>query len=819
MNRFFDRYKEVIIWIMVIGFFLGGVGLVAFRYLTPSGGSSGGSEATNSVALMVNGEEVYEETFQNLYDNIIAQQESLYSQFGQDFNELLEGISGNYYELRLKSQAMDTLIRQTLITQEANNRGINPSQEEVNSRYDKELNSLLEQQNWNLEQLKSALSAQGRTYDEFQETVKTNIESQLKQEQLRSEVTGEIDPTDEELETYYQENIDTYVQSPSRVRASHLVYDTQTKATTVLDAVQTGSESFDDYAADQENVDMGWFERGQKSPAVEELAFSLEKGEVGGPVETNNGWEILRVDDKQEKVVPPLGEIKDQVRSDYVSQKEDEKYEEWYNEVNESADIQIQLPLVKAFRTVQADGFEQGLSAYQNLEETHPGDYSYLPYYVGRLYQSQASELDSQLDNASEEEKKDLEQKISDYRDKAVDNYMEVVRSIGSNDVDLLNRVLSLAPNNAEANYYLGEAQLQQNKYNQALSNFKEAVEARDDYVAAYIKYGDVLVKLRNYEKAVEQYEKVLELAGDNVSVLNKLASTYRKGDDFDKAEETYKRSLEADPGNFEAKKGLGDLYRDEGNLEEAIEYYNDALAVRADAETGVSLGRAYMKNGELDKAQKEFDNVLSTDPYNAEAYLGLGDVYTEKDMREMALENYRDGLARTQESGLVIDLAKKVVKSQPDDVETRFTLARAYRDEHVYDSAIEQYNRILAETDNAAEKREAYRGLGDSYMKKTEYNEAEEYYQQGLGLAETDVQKLPFYEGLLGADEEKNGEDDLTETGKEALLRIAEININQGNQSGAEEKLNRLTDLDPEYKKDRVEELLTEVGGSSSEG
>ncbi|MFW6048883.1 MAG: tetratricopeptide repeat protein [Candidatus Bipolaricaulota bacterium] len=818
MNRFFDRYKEVIIWIMVIGFFLGGVGLVAFRYLTPSSGSSGGSEPTKSVALVVNGEEVYEETFQSMYDNIIAQQESLYSQYGQDFNQLLEGTSGKYYELRLKSRAMDTLVRQTIIAQEANNRGIKPNQEEVNSRYDKELNSLLDQQNWNLDQLKSALSSQGRTYDEFQETVKTNIEQQVKQEQLQSEVTGEIDPTDEELQAYYSDNIDNYVQSPSRVRASHIVFETQTRATTVLEEIQTGSKGFDDYAEGQEEVDLGWFQRGEESPSVEELAFSLEKGEVGGPVETTDGWEILRVDDKEERVVPPLEEIKDQVRSDYVGQTQEEKYEQWYDEVEEGSDIQIKLPLVEAYRS-QEQGFEQGIEAYQELKETDPGEYPYLPYYIGRLYQSRASELESQLSETSDEEKKkELENDVSEYNDRAVENYMEVVRTTGSSDAELLNRVLDIAPDDPEANYYLGEANLQQKKYKQARENFKNAVEAKDDYVAAYIKYGDVLVQLRNYEKAIEQYEKVLEMESDNVSVINKLALTYKKQDNYDKAEETYEKALEVDPGNFEAKKGLGDLYREEDNYEEAIQYYNDALAIRSDGETGVSLGRTYLSNGELEEAQKEFDNVLSTDPYNAEAYLGLGDVYMEKNMKEMALEEYQDGLARTQDSSLVIDLAKKIVELQPGDVETRFTLAEAYRDEHVYDSAIDQYDKILDATDGAAEKRDAYRGLGDTYVKKTEYDEAEKYYGLGVEISETDVQKLAFYEGLLDADEEENGSDNLTETGKEALLKIAEININQGNGSGGEEKLNRLKELDSDYKRDRVETLLEEIGGASSE-
>lgn len=819
MNRFFERYKAVIIWIMVIGFFLGGVGLVAFRYFTPGSNSGNGDGSSKTVALLVNGEKIYEQRFQSVYDNIVSQQESLYRRFGQDFSKLLEGTSGNYYKLRLKSRAIDQLVRQTIVTQEANQRGINPNQDVVQQRYDKELNSLLEQQDWSLDQLKSALRAQDRTYEEFERTVKANIKQQIKLEQLKKQVAGKIDPTDEELKNYYSEHKDNYVQTPAKVNASHLQFDTQTEAKTVLEQVQTGSKTFDQYAEEEENVDMGWFQKGDKSPGVEDLAFSLEVGEVGGPVQTAEGWELIRIDDKQDREVPSFDSIKDQVRSDYISAQRDEKYQEWYSEVEKNADIELKLPLLKAYRTAQNEGFEQGLAAYKDLQETNPMDYPYLPYYIGRLYEQRAGELETDLSETDKEERKEeLNEKISKYEKKAVSNYMEVVRETGSNDQDLLSRVLALAPKNPEANYYLGIAQMNQARYTQAVNNFKTAIESKSDYVAAYIKYGDVLVTLDNYEKAIQQYKKVLDMSGDNVSVLNKLAQAYKESGNFEKAEETYKKALDVNPGNFDAKKGLGDLYREGKKFEQAIKYYNDALAVRADTETGVSLGRTYLQNGDLDEAKSEFENVLTTDPYNAKAYLGIGDVYMQKDMPEMALDQYRDGLARTQSGDLVIKLAKRIIDQKPNDLETRFTLARAYREKHIYESAIEQYKAILTRTDSGTEKREAYSGLGDSYLKKTDYDQAKEYYQNGLDVSETEVERLTFYKGLLNADQEKNGEDNLTETGKRALLKIAEINVNQGDQANAEEKLNRLKELDPNYQKDKVEKLLNEISGTNSE-
>ncbi len=814
MNRFFDRHKKTIIWVMVIGFFLGSVGLAAFQYMRPGGGgqSSDGSSG-KQVALVVNDEEIYQSEFQSTYDNALQRQKQLYSQFGQDFSRLLEGASGKLYELRMKSRTVDSLVRRALVEQEAEERGLEAKSAKVEQEYNDQLDSILEQQGWTLEQLKSALSSQGMTYEQFEKSTKESIRRQLKQEKLKDEVVGGIDPSDEELSTYYQDNIDTYVQTPSRVKADHLVFETQTEAKTIKERITAEPDYFEEYAEQNDlETDMGWFSKGEKSQAIDDLAFSLKVGEVGGPVRTPQGWEVLKVTDKQERVVPELAEIKDKVRKDYVSSREQEKYNNWYEEVKKKAEIEIELPSVKAYREAQG-GFQAGVEAYQDLKNRTPEVDPYAPYYLGRLYQEQISELEGDQEDQVDEE---TQAKIDEYRKKAIENYMEVVRQAGSSDGDLLNRVVRLAPENAVANYYLGRYQFDNKRYSSAASSFQQAIEARPDYVAAYLDYGRMLVELQDYEKAAKQFKQALDRAPENVNIMNQLANAYLEADQYGKAEETYKKVLEESPDNFEAKKGLGNLYLEGENYDEAIDYYNDALSIRADADTSLSLSRAYLDSGQLEDAKAELNNVINTNPYNAEAYMLFGDYYRKKGSSERALEEYREGLARTQAAELRIRIGERVIELAPEAIETRFTLARAYREQHVYNSATDQYDKILETTDKKTEEREAYLGLAETYMKKTDYGKAKENYQKGLELADSAVQKVSFYEGLLKADEEQNGKDNLTEVGKEALLRIAEININQGSTSTAKDKLNRLSELDSDYKEARVEELLNQVSPSN---
>ncbi|RMF77909.1 MAG: peptidyl-prolyl cis-trans isomerase [Nitrospirae bacterium] len=59
---------------------------------------------------------------------------------------------------------------------------------------------------------------------------------------------------------------------------------------------------------------IGWVARGQGDPAVERVAFGLEAGEVGGPVQGPKGWYVVRVLGRKPRYVRPFEEVKERLR-------------------------------------------------------------------------------------------------------------------------------------------------------------------------------------------------------------------------------------------------------------------------------------------------------------------------------------------------------------------------------------------------------------------------------------------------------------------------------------------------------------------------
>ncbi|MBO7673255.1 peptidyl-prolyl cis-trans isomerase [bacterium] len=88
------------------------------------------------------------------------------------------------------------------------------------------------------------------------------------------------------------------------VRASHILVDTKEEALELKENI-TSLEDFARAAAEYSNCpsgaeggDLGYFGRGMMVKPFEDAAFSLPVGVVSDPVETQFGWHLIMVTDK-----------------------------------------------------------------------------------------------------------------------------------------------------------------------------------------------------------------------------------------------------------------------------------------------------------------------------------------------------------------------------------------------------------------------------------------------------------------------------------------------------------------------------------------
>jgi peptidyl-prolyl cis-trans isomerase D len=77
-----------------------------------------------------------------------------------------------------------------------------------------------------------------------------------------------------------------------------------------------------------EGGSIGWVTQGESVPEFAEMAFSLEKGEIGPLVESEDGFHIVRVDDVQEERVKGLEEVGAEIRDQLIEAKSRQLAEE-----------------------------------------------------------------------------------------------------------------------------------------------------------------------------------------------------------------------------------------------------------------------------------------------------------------------------------------------------------------------------------------------------------------------------------------------------------------------------------------------------------
>lgn len=143
-------------------------------------------EGIPEVVAEINGEEVTKEEFESAYQQQF-QQAAMQSQLsGEEIDED-----------QLKEHTVEGLIGQQLLTQEANNRFPDVSEDDVNQTMD----TLVEENGMETkEELIAAFEEQGMEEEELMSL----LETQVKIDQLIMEESGDIKPTDEEIEEVYE---------------------------------------------------------------------------------------------------------------------------------------------------------------------------------------------------------------------------------------------------------------------------------------------------------------------------------------------------------------------------------------------------------------------------------------------------------------------------------------------------------------------------------------------------------------------------------------------------------------------------------------
>ena len=187
---------------------------------------------------------------------------------------------------------------------------------------------------------------------------------------------------------------------------------------------------------------------------------------------------------------------------------------------------------------------------------------------------------------------------------------------------DLLEQVVLIKPNFADAYNNIGICLEKLNDLDGAIKNYNLAINNRPNFAEAHNNIGVVFQKLRNFDQAILQYKKAITYKNLYLEAYVNLANLFKETKQFEEAIKNYDLAINLNPKLAEVYNNKGNALKEIRKFEEAIKNYDLAINLNPKlAEVYNNKGNALKEIRKFEEAIKNYDLAINLNPNFAEAY------------------------------------------------------------------------------------------------------------------------------------------------------------------------------------------------------
>lgn len=278
--------------------------------------STGLAADADKVVVTVNGQELKQLHFDRVMDKIFP----------------LSGSHGGISEekkARNMKKAVDRLIDEELLYQEAKRLGIKPDKKDLKIKLEKSIERVGGKERFN-----EALEHYGVSLKEFKRTLG---KPGMVKEYLEKNVESKSEVSQEEVRAYYEKNRESHFMVHKR-RFRHIVLKTdpgeqsswdvkKEKASGILENIRKGADfaemaqKFSEGPRREKGGDTGYIARGQLLPELVKAGWDMKPGDVSDIIMTIYGFHIIKLEGPQISEEVSFAEAGGQIESMLVSSK------------------------------------------------------------------------------------------------------------------------------------------------------------------------------------------------------------------------------------------------------------------------------------------------------------------------------------------------------------------------------------------------------------------------------------------------------------------------------------------------------------------
>lgn len=288
------------------------------------------------MALIINGEHIDDEIIEAEFRHIKSHYERTLQVACCERDPEFRGI------------AKDNLISRALLGQESRRRHPEVSEEDITAR----LTKLIAEAGG---ETQFYMNIGMQVKDEA--LVRENVAGGVRLDKTLQEIYApEPEPTEADLRACYEANLKHYM-TDEEIQASHItkglsgatsrqeIYQAMRDVRSQLLAGADFAKLAEEHrSGDQQQIDLGWFKRGEFMEEFETIAFSMGVGEISPVFNTQLGFHVCTVTGRRPAVARPFDEVKADVKNRFLEEYRDKKFNAFLEELKASAKVEDTNP-------------------------------------------------------------------------------------------------------------------------------------------------------------------------------------------------------------------------------------------------------------------------------------------------------------------------------------------------------------------------------------------------------------------------------------------------------------------------------------------
>lgn len=339
----------------------------------------------------------------------------------------------------------------------------------------------------------------------------------------------------------------------------------------------------------------------------------------------------------------------------------------------------------------------------------------------------------------------------------------ELLDRLSKTGPDRENSPQLLADLRSRAYIARGTAQAQLGNVAAARQDFTAARDSAPNNTDAYVNLAAIAAAENKTDEAVGYYENALSIRATDAAALNGLINLYAQRKELDKAHARLDQVLGTYPNDASLHYLKGTIYGFQGNPQGAEAELRKTLELDSNYIAAYSaLGALFVNTKQEDRAIAEFKKIVDRRPEDDSAYTLIGMLYDARKDYDNAVDNYRKALERNPNAVLAannlawiyavqgkgnideaVRLAQGVVQKNSNVAGFVDTLGWIYYKKGLNAVAVEHLQKAIALDETAAKTSKStpspvYRyHLGMALLAKGDKNGARRELGQALRLGE----------------------------------------------------------------------------------